>query len=92
VAQLVICAAAFDDAAFFPSKAELLSRWDQAMDIAAAWVAKLSEADFAKPTPESMQKFAPTVGSVAVLLASHPYMHLGQFQVMRRALGKPHLM
>src|ERR1700733_7473707 len=39
--------AAFDDAAFFPNKAELLSRFDQAMDIAAAWVAKLGDADFA---------------------------------------------
>jgi len=84
--------ASFDDAAFFPNKAELLSRWNQAMDIAAAWVAKLSDADFAKPTPERMQRFAPTVGSVAILLGSHPYMHLGQFQVTRRALGKPHLM
>ncbi len=84
--------AAFDDAAYFPGKAELLSRFDQAMDIAAAWVAKLTDADFAKPTPEHMQNFAPTVGSVAILLASHPYMHLGQFQVTRRALGKPHLM
>ncbi len=84
--------ASFDDAAFFPNKAELLSRFDQAMDVAAAWVAKLSDADFAKPTPERMQRFAPTVGSVAILLASHPFMHLGQFQVTRRALGKPHLM
>ena len=48
--------ASFDDAAFFPNKAELLSRLDQAMDIAAAWVAKLSDADFAKPTPERMQR------------------------------------
>ncbi len=84
--------AAFDDAAFFPKKAELLGRFDQAMDIAAAWAAKLSEADLAKPTPERMQKFAPTVGNVVILLASHPFMHLGQFQVTRRALGKPHLM
>jgi hypothetical protein len=84
--------AAFDDASFFPKKAELLGRFDQAMDIAAAWAAKLTEADLAKPTPEHMQKFAPTVGNVALLLASHPFMHLGQFQVTRRALGKPHLM
>jgi hypothetical protein len=84
--------ASFDDAAAFPNKAELLGRFDQAMDIAAAWVAKLSESDFAKPTPERMQKFAPTVGNVAILLASHAYMHIGQFQVTRRALGKPHLM
>ena len=84
--------AAFDDAKFFPNKAELMGRWNQAMDIAGAWVARLSDADFAKPTPERMQKFAPTVAHVAVLLGSHPYMHLGQFQVSRRALGKPHLM
>ncbi len=43
--------ASIDDPAFFPSKAELLGRFDQAMDIAAAWVAKLSDADLAKPTP-----------------------------------------
>ncbi|MDB5326847.1 MAG: DinB superfamily protein [Phycisphaerales bacterium] len=84
--------AAFDDAAFFPSKAELLARFDQAMDAAAAWASKLSDADLAKPTPEHFQNFAPTFGSVAILLGSHPYMHLGQFQVTRRALGKPHLM
>jgi hypothetical protein len=84
--------AAVDDAASFPTKAELLGRFDQAMDVAAAWAAKLTDADLAKPTPERMQKFAPTVGSVATLLASHPMMHLGQFQVARRALGKPHLM
>ncbi len=84
--------AAFDDAALFPNKAELLSRFNQGMDFAAAWVAKLSDADFAKPTPERLQSFAPTVGNIAILLASHPYMHLGQFQVTRRALGKPHLM
>jgi len=84
--------APLDDAAFFPTRAELLGRWNQSMDIAAAWVAKLGDADFAKPSPERMQRFAPTVGNVAILLGSHPYMHLGQFQVTRRALGKPHLM
>jgi hypothetical protein len=84
--------ASLDDAAAFPGKAELLGRFDQAMELAAAWVAKLSDADFAKPTPERLQRFAPTVGNVAILLASHPCMHLGQFQVTRRALGKPHLM
>jgi hypothetical protein len=84
--------ASFDDAGFFPKKSELIGRWDQAMDIAAAWVAKLSDADFAKPAPEPMQRFAATWGNVAILLAAHPLMHLGQFQVARRALGKPHLM
>jgi DinB superfamily len=84
--------ASIDDPAFFPKKAELLGRFDQAMDIAAAWVAKLTDADLAKPTPERMQAFVPTVANLAILLASHPFMHMGQFTVTRRALGKPILM
>jgi uncharacterized damage-inducible protein DinB len=84
--------ASIDDPAFFPNKAEILGRFDQAMDTAAAWVAKLSDAQLAKPTPEAMQKFAPTVAAAAMLVASHPFMHLGQFSVSRRALGKPILM
>jgi hypothetical protein len=84
--------APIDDPAFFPNKAELLGKFDQAMDTAAGWVAKLSDADFAKPTPERMQQFAPTVGNVAILLGSHTMMHIGQFSVARRALGKPYVM
>jgi hypothetical protein len=78
-----------DDPAKFPKKAEVIKLFGDAMDAAAAWVGKLSEADMAKPSPERMQKFAPTVGNVALLLASHPMMHLGQYTVARRALGKP---
>lgn len=81
--------ASIDDPAFFPGKAELLGRFDQAMDTAAGWVAKLSDAELAKPTPQRMQAFAPTVANAAILIASHPFMHIGQFTVMRRALGKP---
>jgi hypothetical protein len=81
--------ASIDDPAFFPGKAELLGRFNQAMDIAAGWVAKLSDAELAKPTPERVQAFAPTVAALAMLVASHPFMHIGQFTVTRRALGKP---
>ena len=84
--------ASIDDPAFFPSKAELLSRFDSAMDTAAAWVANLTDADLAKRTPERLQNFAPTVANIAILLASHPLMHMGQFSVTRRALAKPILM
>ena len=82
-------AAGGDDAAQFPKKAEVIKMFTDAMDAAAAWAGKLTEADMAKPSPERMQKFAPTVGNVALLLASHPMMHLGQYTVARRALGKP---
>jgi hypothetical protein len=84
--------ATIDDPAFFPGKLEILGRFDQAMDIAAGWVSKLGDADFGRPTPERLQRFAPTVGNVALLLASHPLMHIGQFSVTRRALGKPVVM
>ena len=84
--------AGFDDIAAFASKAELLGRFESAMQTAAAWVATLTEADLARPTPEPLKNFAPTVGSVAIALTSHATMHLGQFQVARRALGKPHVM
>ena len=81
--------AGFDDASFFPNKAELLSRFNQAMDIAAGWAAKLSEADLAKPTPERIQRFAPTVGHIVEMTAAHYMMHVRQFQVIRRKLEKP---
>ena len=84
--------ASIDDPAAFLSKAEVLARFDKAMDTAAAWAAKLTDADMAKPTPERLQAFAPTFGNIAILLASHPLMHIGQFSVMRRALAKPHIM
>ena len=83
--------ASIDDASFFPVKAELLGRFSTAMDTAAGWVATLSDTGMAKPTPERLQNFAPTVGSVALVLASHPLIHIGQFSVMRRALGKPNI-
>jgi hypothetical protein len=81
--------ASIDDPAFFPGKAELMERFDKAMDAAAAWVATLSDADMAAPSPERMKPFAPTFGNVALLLAMHPIMHIGQFTVMRRGLEKP---
>ena len=84
--------ASIDDPAFFPNKSEILSKFNQAMETAAGWVVKLSDADFAKPTPERLQQFAPTFGNIAILLASHPMMHIGQFSVTRRALGKPVVM
>ncbi len=84
--------AGIDDPAAFPAKAELLARFGHAMETAAGWAAKLTDADLAKPTPERMQAFAPTIANVAVMLASHPMMHIGQFTVTRRALGKPHVM
>jgi hypothetical protein len=82
-------AASVDDPAKFPKKAEVLKMFSDAMDAAAAWVGKQSEADLAKPGPEKLKGFAPTIGQVGLLLGSHAMMHVGQYTVARRGLGKP---
>ncbi len=38
-----------------------------------------------------MREYAPTVGVVLMLLATHFLMHAGQFVPIRRKLGKPPL-
>jgi hypothetical protein len=53
------------------------------------YLAKLSEADLDKPSPETFRAFAPTVGSIMNMVGGHVMMHVGQFVVVRRQLGKP---
>jgi hypothetical protein len=71
------------------TKAEYLDLFGKTRDATIAAVAKLSDADFDKPTTGNMAKFAPTVGALLVLTANHVLMHAGQFSVVRRKLGKP---
>lgn len=82
-------AAKSDDPKKFPTKAEVLKVMDEANAIQVAALKKMSDADFAKPSPEQCQGFAPTVGHLVLLLPSHAAMHLGQIQVIRRKLGRP---
>lgn len=81
-------AASSDDPANFVTKDELLAFMAQTSEAIAKWVASLSDADLAKPTPPPFNSFCPTLGDLAVLTASHRTMHLGQVQVIRRKLGK----
>jgi uncharacterized damage-inducible protein DinB len=46
------------------------------------------ESAFDQPGPESMREYAPTVGSVLMILGNHWLMHSGQFVSIRRKLGK----
>jgi hypothetical protein len=73
----------------FPPKAELLARFNAANELAIKWVQGLTDADRAKPMPEKLQSFAPTVGHLAFAIALHVQQHVGQFQVIRRKLNKP---
>jgi hypothetical protein len=78
-----------DDPKAFATKAQLLEILAKVRTASAAWVKTLTPADMAKPGPEQMRKICPTVGHIASLLPGHLAMHLGQFQVIRRKLGKP---
>ena len=71
------------------SKDDYLSWFNRVRKATIAAVDNLSEADFDKPTTGPMKDFAPTVGDLVVLIGNHTMMHVGQFSVVRRSLGKP---
>jgi len=81
--------AAKDEPAFFPKKAELLALWTRQRQAAIAAVQSLKPEDLAKPTSGPMAAHFPNLGAVAEALSMHATMHVGQFQVIRRKLGKP---
>lgn len=73
----------------FPSKAELLDTLESLHGRVAAAVAAADAATFAAPNPsESMRKYFPTLGDMAVfMMTSHETDHLGQLAAWRRAMG-----
>lgn len=78
-----------DDPALFPKKDELLELSRHATDALCATLAKAGDDALQKPTPAKWQAFAPTLAHLATVVATHAAMHLGQVQMIRRALGKP---
>jgi hypothetical protein len=81
--------ASINDPTAFPSKAELLAAIENARAATIQWVKGMSQTDLDKPTPEKLRMFAGTLGHLAFMNGTHATMHLGQFQVIRRKLGKP---
>jgi uncharacterized damage-inducible protein DinB len=80
--------ASSDDPADFVKKDEVLKIYQEQRAGAEAKLNSLSEADLDKATPEAMQGYAPTVGSLFSLLGTHWVMHAGQWAVVRRQLGR----
>ena len=78
-----------DDPAKFATKDQYLALLDAMKAASLAAVDAIPENDLDKPGPESMREYAPTVGSVLMLLGTHLLMHSGQFVPVRRKLGKP---
>ena len=81
--------ASLDDPAKLGTKADLLALFAKARGATVDWAASLTEADMAKESPENLRDFAPTVAHFLNMLPAHVAMHIGQFQVLRRKLGKP---
>ena len=73
----------------FATKAQYMELFNKTREAALATLANMSDADLDKPTAGDMAKFAPTTGSLFLLMANHTMMHAGQFSVVRRKLGKP---
>jgi uncharacterized damage-inducible protein DinB len=76
------------EAAYY-TKAEYLHWFDQQRDATIAHVSTMTEADLDTPITGPMASFAPTVGAMVSVVANHTMMHVGQFTVVRRLLGKP---
>jgi hypothetical protein len=82
-------AAASDDPARFATKAQYAALLEEMKAASLAAVDATPEADLDKPGPEAMREYAPTIGSILMLLGTHCLMHAGQFVPVRRKLGKP---
>jgi hypothetical protein len=78
-----------DDAAQFGTTQQYLDLLDRVNAATLAVLEDYPEPDFSKESPEVMRQRFPTIGSLFVLIATHPMMHAGQFVPVRRALGKP---
>jgi hypothetical protein len=78
-----------DSAGHFLSKAQYLELFNKSRDITKAAILKLSDADLDRATVGNMAQFAPILASLLVLVSNHTLMHVGQFTVVRRKLGKP---
>ena len=81
--------AAIDDASHFAKKDELISLFDRVRKAMAEFARTVKPEDLAKPGPERIRSFCPTVGHTILTAALHSNMHVGQLQVARRKLGKP---
>jgi hypothetical protein len=77
-----------DDPAAFDRKADYLALAERVKAATLAAVDTTAEADLDRPGPEPMREYAPTVGSVLMILGTHWLMHAGQFVPIRRKLGK----
>lgn len=78
-----------DDGAKFLSKSEYLKLFESQRAATLATLESLSEEELDLPTPDKLQALAPNQGALLNLAGTHMLMHVGQFAIVRRKLGRP---
>jgi hypothetical protein len=78
-------AAKLDDPKAFCTKAEYLKLWSEQRAGTLAALDTLTETDLDKPSPVH---FVKTVGALFNTMGVHPLMHVGQWAIVRRKLGR----
>ena len=84
--------AGIDPPRCFSSKQQYLDLFQKVRGATLSAINNLSEVDLDRPTSGPLTEIAPTLGALLLLAANHVLMHAGQFTVVRRVLGKPHVM
>jgi hypothetical protein len=77
-----------DDAAGFLAPEEYLALWKKQRAATTALLDSLKDEDLDRADP-SFPDYAPSVGLLLNMAATHPIMHAGQFVAVRRKLGLP---
>ena len=80
-----------DDPAQLGTKDELLKAYRVQRAATLAALAKLTDADLDRESPEAMRSYCPTFAAAFSMQGSHWLMHAGQWAVVRRQLGRPPL-
>lgn len=83
--------ASVDEPAKLLSKDELLKVYGAQRAATLAAMAKLTDADLDRESPEKIRSYAPNFATAFSLQGSHWLMHAGQWAVVRRQLGRPPL-
>ncbi|HEV3236469.1 MAG TPA: DinB family protein [Gemmataceae bacterium] len=82
-------AASSDNPKDFLSRMEYVTLFNKVREGTTAAVDKMSDSDCEKASPADMVQWAPTLNDLLLQTAIHTMMHVGQFTVIRRKLGKP---
>ena len=82
---------ALDGAENFHTKEEYLKVLAEQRAGTVAALEKLSEEELAKPAPEKLQRIGSDVAAIFGMQSAHVLMHVGQWVIVRRQLGKPAL-